>query len=101
MVAGWNSKRLIGMGPSDRRDCVAEEERKKRLVRGSGPGWRAEQANGLAEECQQGFFLVFFFWQAGNLAGHFADDTCDGGVGESERLGAALHFAHGEVVIGD
>src|ERR1700722_13157920 len=56
--------------------------------------------SGLAEETQQGFLLIFVACQAGNLAGHLADHARDRGVGKSERLGSALHFAHGKVVIG-
>src|ERR1700733_9999847 len=66
-----------------------------------GAGWRAKGANWLAEEAHQRFLLVFIAWQAGDLVGHFAVHARDGRVGESERLGATLHFAHGKVVIGN
>jgi|GEM_PF-4698561 len=58
MVAGRNAKRLMGMEPQDRRGFAGLKKSRKKVWRdnehsfGGRIGWKAELANGLAEEAQ-------------------------------------------------
>src|SRR5580698_8188201 len=80
---GMESQAIDWMGLLDRRVCGSTgggiEGMRKSVRRADEcpyirPGWLKGKkgADGLAEETQQGFLLVFVVCQARDLAGHFA-----------------------------